>query len=105
MQRLLRRLGELGGSTCALRLLGAPLPLLLFRRQNVRRALIAREQVRAVFGFQERVERFDARDDADEIVVAECEHGVDQIVALALLAELDFEAIGEEGEESCSATS
>ena len=79
--------------------LGEPFALLLLRRQNVRRALVAREQVRAVFGFQERVERFDARDDADEIVVAEREDRVDEIVALALVAELDLEAIGEEGEE------
>ncbi len=76
-----------------------PFALLLFRRQNVGGALVAREQVRAVFGFQERIERFNARDDADEIVIAKRKDGVDEIVALAGIAELHFEAIGEEGEQ------
>ena len=36
----------------------------------------------------------------EKIVLAfEREHGIDEIVARALLAELDLEAVGEEGEE------
>ncbi len=39
-------------------------------------------------------------DDQREVVLAaEREHGVDQVVARALVAEEDFETVGEEGEE------
>ena len=41
-----------------------------------------------------RIERFNTRDNANEVVIAEREDSVDEIVSLALIAELDFEAIG-----------
>ena len=45
-------------------------------------------------------ERLDAADDQQEIVLAfEREHGIDEIVPRALLAQLDLQAVGEEGEE------
>ena len=77
--------------------------LLLLDAQDVRRALGAGQQVLAVVGVEEFAERLDAADDQEEIVLAfEREHGVDEIVPRALLAELDFEAVGEEGEEIAS---
>src|SRR5262249_10983367 len=73
---------------------------LLLDAENVDGALVAGEQVLAVLGIQECAECFDAADDEHEIVLAfEREHGVDEIVARALLTELHFEAVGEEGEE------
>ena len=70
------------------------------RREDVGGALDAGEQVGAVVGLQERVERFDALDDQRQVVLAaEREHRIDQVVPLALLAQEDFEAVGEEGEE------
>ena len=76
------------------------LVLLFLDREDVRRTLDAGEQVRAVVGFQERIERFDAADDQRQIILAtEREHGVDQVVTFSLVAKENFEAVGEEGEE------
>ena len=59
--------------------------------------LIAGEQIFSVLGVEEFAQRLDAADDEEQIVLAfEREHGVDQIVACALLAKLHFQAIGEE---------
>ncbi len=44
-------------------------------------------------------ERLDAPDDHQEVVAAEREHGIDQIVPRALLAEMHLEPVGEEGEK------
>ena len=74
-------------------------------REDVRGALGAGEQVLAVVGVEEFAERLDAADDQHEIVLArQREHGIDEIVPRALLAELDLEAVGEEGEQvrACS---
>ena len=69
-------------------------------REDVAGALGAGEQVLAVIGVEEFAERLDAADDHQEIVLAaEREHGIDEIVPRALLAELDFQAVGEEGEK------
>jgi len=77
-----------------------PLVLLLLDRENIAGALGAGEQVLAVVGVEEFSERLDATDDHQEIVLAfEREHGVHEIVPRALVAELDFQAVGEEGEE------
>ena len=84
-------------------------------REDVAGALGAGEQILAVVGVEEFAERLDAADDHQEIVLAaEREHGVDEVVSRALLAELDLQAIGEEGEKielgrasvwnSCAAT-
>ena len=71
--------------------------LLLLDPQNVRGALGAGEQILAVVGIEKFAERLDAANDHQEIVLAfKGEHGVDEIVPSALLAQLDFEAIGEE---------
>src|SRR5882672_4609647 len=68
---------------------------LLFDAENIGGALGARQQVLAVVGVEEFAQRLDATDDKKEIVLAfERKHSVDEIVARALLAELDFEAIG-----------
>ena len=49
---------------------------------------------------RKRAERLDAAHDHQEIVLAgQREHRVDQIVPRALVAQIDFEAVGEEGEE------
>ena len=74
--------------------------LLLLDAEDVRRALGAGEEVFAVVGVEEFAQRLDAADDQHEIVLAgQREHGVDEIVARALLAELDLQAVGEEGEQ------
>ena len=74
--------------------------LLLLDADDVGRALGAGEQALAVLGVEEFPERLDPADDQQEIVLAfEREYGVDEVVPRALFAELDFEAIGEEGEE------
>ena len=66
------------------------------RRMLVAR-LVAGEQVLAVLGVEEFAERLDPADDEQEIVLAfEREHGIDEIVARALLAQLDLQAVGEE---------
>ncbi len=65
------------------------------------RALGAREQVLAVVGVEEFAERLDAADDQQEIVLAaKREHGIDEVVTRALIAELDLQAIGEEGDQT-----
>ncbi len=58
------------------------------------------EQVGAVVGGEEVLQRAGAGDDEGEVVVAgHGEAGVDHVVADALVAEVDLEAVVEEGEE------
>ena len=72
-----------------------------FLLQDIRGALVAGEQVRAVLGPDERLQRADAGEQADEIVLAaEREHRVDQVVADPGFALLDLEAVGEEVENA-----
>ena len=74
--------------------------------EDVAGALGARQQVLAVVGIEEFSERLDAADHHQEIVLtAEREYGVDEIVPRALLAELNFQAIGEEGNQIYGAPS
>ena len=76
------------------------LVLLLLDAQDVGGALDAGEQVLAVVGVEEFAERLDAAHDHQQVVLAaEREHGVDQIVPRALLAQLDLQAVGEESEQ------
>ena len=71
--------------------------VLLRRLQDIGRALVTGEQVGAVLGFHERLQRLHAGEQTDKIILAaEGEHGVDQIVANAGFALLDFQAVGEE---------
>ncbi len=74
-------------------------PILLL--QDIRRALVAGEQIRRLLGLDERLQRADAGEQTDEIVLsAEREHRVDQVVANAGFALLDLEAVGEEVEQN-----
>ena len=74
--------------------------LLFLGAQDVGGAAIAGEQILAVLGFEQFSERLDPADDHEQIVLPrQREHRVDQIVARAFFAEVDFQAIGEEGEE------
>ena len=77
-----------------------PRVLLLLDADDVGGALVAGEQVLAVVGVEEFAQRLDPADDQHEVVLAfEREHGIDEIVPRALLAQLDFQAVGEEGEK------
>ena len=61
--------------------------------EDVGGALVAGEQVFAVLGIEEFAERLDPANDEEQIVLAaEGEHGVDEVVARALIAKLDFQA-------------
>ena len=96
VQRFLLGLRQRGCVGCVAIL---ALVLLLLDLEDVRRAAIAGEQVRAVVGFEECLQRFDAAHEADQIVfVAEREHGIDQIVANAFFPQRDFQAVGKEYE-------
>src|SRR5207247_6832119 len=76
------------------------LVLFLLDRKNVTRALGPCKQVLAVVGVKELSERVDAADHQEQIVLPpERKHGIDEIVTRALVAKLDLEAVGEEGEE------
>ena len=80
--------------------------LLLLDLENVGGALDAGEKILAVIAFEEFGKRFDAADDHQEIILpAKREHGIDQIMPRALILEIDFETIGEEGEEIMSVQS
>ena len=71
-----------------------------FLLEDVGRALVAGEQIGAVGGADERLQRVDAGEQADEIVLpAEREHRVDQVVADAGFALLDFETVGKKVEQ------
>ncbi|MBS69333.1 MAG: hypothetical protein CMK98_13500, partial [Pseudomonas sp.] len=56
----------------------------LFGFQDVRRALVARKQVRPVFCFKEGGQRLDPFDDQDEVILAQGEDRVDKVMARAL---------------------
>ncbi len=55
----------------------------------------------AILGVEEEPKRLDPAHDREQIVFAEREHRVDEIVPRALVAQVDFEAVGEEDEEAC----
>ena len=67
--------------------------LLLLGRQNVRRALGAGEQILAVLGVEEGAQRLDAADDGEEVAALRRNHGVNDVVAHAVVAQMDLEAI------------
>jgi hypothetical protein len=76
--------------------------LLLLGAQDVGGALGSGEQVLAVLAVEESRERLDAAHDHQQIVArrAGAERGVDQIVTRALVAEIDLQAVVQEGEEA-----
>ena len=68
--------------------------------QDVGGAAIAGQKILSVLGVEQAPERLDPADDHEEIVLTgQREHGVDEIVPRALVAQVDFQAVGEEGEE------
>ena len=73
--------------------------LLFLGGQKLRGALGAGEQVLAVFRSDEGGQRLDAAGDHQQVVGFRRQHGVDQVVAGAVIAEIDFQAVVEEGEE------
>jgi hypothetical protein len=74
--------------------------------EEVGGALEALEEVGAVLGLEERRQRLGPPDEEDEVVVPRHgEAGVDDVVPDALVAEVDFQAVVEEGEEVWSRTS
>ena len=58
--------------------------------------LVPVSRLRAVLGVEEFPERLDPRDDHQQVVAAECEHGIDQIVPRALIAQMHLEPVGKE---------
>jgi hypothetical protein len=65
--------------------------------EDIRRALVPREQVGTVGRLDKPLQRTDAGEQADEIILAaEREHRVDQIVADTRFLLLDLEAVGAE---------
>ena len=70
--------------------------LLLLGLEDVHRPLVARQQVGAVVGGEEVRQGLHPRHDADEVVVAQGEDRVHQVVALALIAQGHLQAIGQE---------
>ena len=64
--------------------------------EDVRGALVAREQVCAVFGIKERAQSFDAARDEHEVIFAEREDGVDQVVALAFIPQMLLQTVRKE---------
>ena len=75
------------------------LVLLLLDGEDVLRALDAGQEVGAVVGLEELGQRLDALDDERQVVLAgQREDGVDQVVARALVAQVDLQPLGEERE-------
>ena len=74
--------------------------LFLLGPQDVGGAAVADEQVLAVLAVEQFSQRLDPAHDHEQIVLArQGEHRVDEIVPRALFAQVDFQAVGEEGEE------
>jgi hypothetical protein len=73
--------------------------LLLLGGEQLHGALGAGEQVLAVFRGDEGGQRLDAAGDHQQVVGLGRQHGVDQVVAGALVAQIDLQAVMEEGEE------
>ena len=77
--------------------------LSLLGAQDVGGAAIAGQKILSVLAVEQAPERLDPPDDHEQVVLAgQREHRVDEIVPRALLAQVDFETVGEEGEEVVS---
>src|ERR1051326_853257 len=75
----------------------ASLVSFLLDANNIRRAPVTREKILAILCLKEAPERLDPPHAQHEVVLAaERKHRIDQIVARALLAQLDLETIREE---------
>ena len=76
----------------------APLVLLFLDPDDIGGPTIAGEKVHAVATLEERLERPDAGDEPDEIVVvSDCEGGSNEIVADVLATQVNLQAVREEG--------
>src|SRR6202008_35382 len=74
--------------------------LLLLDLEDVGSALDAGEKVLAIIAVEELGESLDALDDHQEIVLsAKRKDRIDEVMAQALVAQIDLQAIGEEGKE------
>ena len=62
--------------------------------------LVPVRRLLAVLGIEELPERLDPAHDHQEIVAAKREHGIDQIVPRALVAEMHLQPVGEEGKQA-----
>ena len=73
------------------------LVLHLFDAEDVNGALVAGEQILSIVGVEEFAQRLDTPDNEQEVVLAfERIYGINEVVPGALLAELDFQTVGEE---------
>ncbi len=61
--------------------------------------LVPVRRLRAVLGIEETPERLDAAHDHQQVVAAESEHRVDEIVTRALITQMHLQPISEEGEQ------
>src|SRR6202034_1680337 len=74
--------------------------LFLLDADDVGRALVAGKEIFSVFRVEKFSKRLNAADDEEKIVLAfKSEYGVHKIVPRALIAELDFQAVGEESDK------
>ena len=97
MERLLLALDE--PDLLHVAVIGAAI-LLFLDLQDVGGALDTGQQIPAIVGVEELRQRLDALDDHQQVVlIAEREDGVDQVMPRALVFQVDFEAVGEEGEQ------
>ena len=73
---------------------------LLFNAQNIRRPLHASQQVLTIIRFKKFRQRFNTPHHHQQIILpTKREHGINQIMPCALVFEIDFQTITEEGEE------
>ena len=72
-------------------------PLHAFLLEDIRGALVACEEIRAIIGSDKGLQRLHTGEQTDEIVLpAERKNRVDEVVANACFLLLDLEAVGEE---------
>ena len=71
-----------------------------FLLEDVRRTLVAGEQIAPILGRDERLQRLHPREQPNQIILtAERKHRVDQVVTNPSFALLDLEAVGEERDQ------
>src|SRR5690606_4223541 len=74
--------------------------LLFLDAKNIRGALVTGKQVLAIFRAQEVGQSLNALHDENEIILPfKREDGVDKIMPRTAIPQIDFQAVGEEGEE------
>ena len=81
---------------------GAGIPravFLLLGFEDVGGPLVAGQQIRPVIGGEEGAKRLHPLDDQNQVIFAKGEHRIHKVMAVAFIAEMDFQAVGEKGEE------